>query len=239
MQREDILAEMKRTAKDNGGKPLGRGRFKIVTGIGEYDWSKYWTRYSELQSEAGFEPNRLQSAYKDDFLLEKITSLIRELGHFPTQTEMRMKRYKDSSFPDKHAFQRFGSKDQVIVKVLEYSRGNSNYEDVAKILEPIAKTDVEITNGSKEEVRYGFVYLVKGHPGEYKIGRTNLVDRRLSELGATASIDQELIHEIKTEDPAGIEAYWHRRFQDKRMKGEWFRLNANDVKTFKRWRRIY
>src|SRR5580698_3211657 len=103
MQREDILAEMKRTAKENGGKPLGRGRFKNVTGIGEYDWSKYWPRYSELQSEAGFEPNKLQSAHKDDFLLEQITNLTRELGHFPTQPEMRMKRYNDRSFPDKHA----------------------------------------------------------------------------------------------------------------------------------------
>jgi len=239
MQKDDILAEMKRTAKENGGKPLGKGRFKTVTGIGEYDWSKYWPRYSELQSEAGFEPNKLNSAHKDAFLLEQIARLTQELGHFPTQTEMRMKRYNDSSFPDKHAFQRFGIKEQVIVKVLEYANGSSDYEDVVKILEPLARTNLETANDGGKEIKYGFVYLVKGHPGEYKIGRTNLVDRRLSELGATSSIEQELIWEIKTDDPAGIEAYWHRRFQDKRMKGEWFRLNVNDVKAFKKWRRIY
>jgi Meiotically up-regulated gene 113 len=88
-------------------------------------------------------------------------------------------------------------------------------------------------------MKYGFVYLARGHPGEYKIGRTNLVDRRLSELGATASVEQRLIHEIKTDDPSGVEAYWHQRFRVKRMRGEWFKLNAADVSAFKRWRRIF
>jgi hypothetical protein len=82
-------------------------------------------------------------------------------------------------------------------------------------------------------------HLMRGHPGEYKIGRTNLVDHRLPELGATSAVEPTLLHEIKTDDPVGVEAYWHARFADKRMRGEWFRLNAADVKAFKRWRRIY
>jgi hypothetical protein len=80
---------------------------------------------------------------------------------------------------------------------------------------------------------------VRGHPGEYKIGRTNLVDRRVSELGVTSPVEQTLVHEIKTDDPVGSEAYWHSRFGGKRMRGEWFRLNAADVRAFKRWRWIY
>jgi len=65
------------------------------------------------------------------------------------------------------------------------------------------------------------------------------VNRRVSQLATGSSVDLEVVHEIKTDDPAGVEAYWHRRFADRRLRGEWFKLSAADVRAVKRWRRIY
>jgi len=245
MQKDEIIAEIRRTAQENGGTPLGVSRFEQVSGIRPYDWGKYWARFGEAQREAGFEPNKLIGAFSDDFLLEQVAKLTRELQRFPTDRERRLKRRSDSEFPNSKVFERFGDKRQLIASVLQYCRENPNFADVVALVEPLAGVDSDMAaspasrNSESEQSRRGFVYLVKGHPGEYKIGRTNLVDRRLSELGVTASVEQELIHVIETDDAPGIEDYWHKRLESKHMRGEWFKLNAADVKAFKRWRRIY
>ena len=90
---------------------------------------------------------------------------------------------------------------------------------------------------SEPKVASGFVYLMKSGR-HYKIGRTSSVGRRGSELAIKIPVPPKTIHIIETDDPVGVESYWHRRFADKRGEGEWFELTAEDVKGFKRWKRI-
>jgi Meiotically up-regulated gene 113 len=161
----------------------------------------------------------------------------------PTLSELQLARASDASFPTPKVFQRLGSKNERVGRALSFCRDKLEYRDVLPILES-AYEPAETARGSDDlrkpsQAGYGFVYLVRGHPGEYKLGRTNLVDRRLSELGVLSAVEQTLIHEIKTDDPVGVEAYWHNRFASKRMRGEWFRLSGTDVAAFKRWKRLF
>jgi hypothetical protein len=47
---------------------------------------------------------------------------------------------------------------------------------------------------------------------------------------AQSPCEWERIHAIKTDDPSGIEAYWHRRFAAKATeRNEWFELSSADL----------
>ena len=237
--KQDIINAIQKTAKENGGKPLGMGRFEKETGIKPYDWQRYWTQFSKAQQEAGFSPNQLQIAYSDEFLFEKIISLARKLNKFPTTREIRIEKVNNPEFPDNSAFNRaFGSKQQFSLKLAEYCEDKSDYEDIIKLCDEVSgKTGYREESDDKSKEILGAVYLFK-HGKYYKIGKTNDTVRRGNELKIQLPENLDLIHEIKTDDPSGIEAYWHRRFEAKRMNGEWFDLNSGDLKAFKRWRRI-
>lgn len=240
VERGEILAAIRETAAGNGGRALGRNRFEQVTGITEYDIGRYWARWGDAVREAGFEPNTLNQPFDEAELLETYAELVATLGHVPTNAELRLQRERDPTFPNAKVFQRFGSKAALIDRARAHCAERSTHGEALTILNEASSTSPIAPHDEGESPSaYGFVYLAEGHRGEYKIGRTNLVDRRLGELGAMAPVEYRLVHESKTDDPAGVESYWHRRYADKRMRGEWFRLTAADVRAFKRWKRLY
>ena len=68
----------------------------------------------------------------------------------------------------------------------------------------------------------------------YKIGRSHSAGRRAYELAILLPEPLKLVHAIETDDPPGVERYWHERFADRRANGEWFALTPADVAAFRR-----
>ncbi len=239
MDKQHILNEIKRTAKANDGKPLGKGLFEKETGIKSSDWfPDYWLRWGDALQEAGFPPNKMQTAYREDELLEKYTELIRELGHFPISAELRRKSKLSSSFPsyDVLIFKRFGGKKRLAEKIIAFCKARSNLDDVIEKCTGVANSEEDASKSSDESTfadSIGYVYLMKSGR-YYKIGKSAAVGRREYELAIQLPEKLTTVHSIKTDDPTGIEAYWHKRFQDKRKHGEWFELTAEDIRAFKR-----
>ncbi len=243
MDKEHIIREIRRTANANGGVAPGWRRFEEHTGIRYYDWyGRYWTRWSDAVREAGFEPNRMSEAYDEAFLVGQLALLTRRLGRVPTQGDLLLATKNDPQFPSEKVFRRLGSKPQRAARILTHCEVNPGYDDVAALWRqvPIAETAATVTAAEGDPTTVGYVYLLKhGTRREYKIGRTKNPLRREGELGIQLPEKCQPVHYIKTDDPAGVEAYWHNRFASKRKEGEWFALTAQDVRAFKRWRRIY
>jgi hypothetical protein len=236
MEKEHIIEEIIRTANENGGIPLGVRKFASETGIKISDWyGKYWAKWGNAIKEAGYEPNTFQEAYASELLIKKLIELIREIGKFPTDGELRLKTNNDKTFPSEKAFRRIGNTQERAKEIVEYCKKYSELSDVLDIVLPMCSPEKDSNDSEMEKSveNFGFVYLMKSGK-HYKIGRSSSAGRREYELKLLLPEKVEVIHKIKTDDPVGIEAYWHKRFEDKRKSGEWFELAGPDVKAFKR-----
>ncbi len=233
MDKQFILDEIKRTAKENDGVPLGKTSFQKQTGIKPYDWlGKYWLRWGDALKEAGFAPNTFSVAYPDEFLLDKLCQLTKELGHFPLNAELKLKINSDNTYPSSTVFERLGNKRTTLLKLIEYAKLH-NYNDIIELFKlPDAKSDTSEAPRKDKEIS-GSVYIIKSGK-YYKIGRTNATGRRRYEIELQLPEKAKLIHEIKTDDPVGIEKYWHDRFDKFHANGEWFSLTLEEVNAFKR-----
>lgn len=233
--REHILSEIRRLAEVNGGAAVGKERFEAATGIRGSDWEgRYWARWSDAVREAGYEPGAWQSKqHTDDELVRIYADLTRELGHPPTRPELQLWRRTHPEVPNDKVFSnRFGSKADQLARVLAFARSHDDYADVAAMCEA-ATTPSRPKPHAAQDVVTGVVYLVR--MGEFhKIGKSNDPGRRSYELGLQLPEKHDVVHVIETDDPSGIEAYWHRRFASQRTNGEWFRLSPTDVNAFRR-----
>lgn len=155
-----------------------------------------------------------------------------ELGHYPTNAERNLHSRHNPGFPNAKTFEnRFGNRAAQLARLLDLSLSDEHYDPIHGMVRPL----VAGAEGG-EVIRLGVtgsVYLMRSGV-HYKIGRSNHVGRRSYEIAIRLPEKLEVIHEIGTDDPEGIERYWHERFAAKRTNGEWFALSEDDVRAFKR-----
>jgi hypothetical protein len=234
MDKQTILAEIKRLAAD--GKPPGVERFAKATGIRMSEWYPHlWLKWGEALQEAGFSPNRLTAAFDERRLMESYVALIRQLGRIPVSGELKRQARVDPTFPSHSVFARFGGKGQLLEKVRQFCSAASGFDDVLAVLPPAQSESHADLSGTRASIQ-GYVYMMRSGR-RYKIGFTNSPVRRHREVKLELPDPTDLVHSIPTDDPKGIEAYWHRRFESKRVRDtEFFELDATDVASFKRRR---
>ena len=75
----------------------------------------------------------------------------------------------------------------------------------------------------------GFVYLLRADNGLYKIGVSIDPSKRLKGLRTGSPDKLVLIHTIKTDSAYGAERAFHKRYEHKRVRAEWFALDEKDV----------
>src|SRR5690348_10331030 len=111
MTKEWILDEIERTARENGGIPLGVARFRAETGVRAEDCvGVYWSKWGNALVEAGFTPNRMTAAIGKELLMRKYAELALEIGRLPTKAQIQIKGRTDATFPNWNTFIRnFGS----------------------------------------------------------------------------------------------------------------------------------
>ena len=237
--KDHILREIRRLAAENDGKAPGVRNFVKATGISQAEWiGRYWARWGDAVREAGLEPGEWgRQVLDDDALLRFLAELTREYGHLPTVPELRMRKRLHPEMPGSDMIRRrFGDKGVVHQKVLAFADAHPDFADVSEMLAdvaPVIRYRKKASDNGEAAVVTGVVYLIR--MGEfYKIGKSNDPGRRMYELGLQLPEKHDVVHVIETDDPSGIESYWHRRFASQRTNGEWFRLSPDDVAAIKR-----
>jgi hypothetical protein len=230
--RERILEEIRRWAAAHGGLAPDAQEFESATGIGPAAWNLYWTDWNDALAEARPSPTA-KEPLDEALLFTQLAAAFRQFGRIPTEAEMRVYRRGDATLPSHTAvLAHFRSKVSLLERFAAWAGADPVYADVALMLQ--ARPVAGIRGGKTRSADTGVVYLMQAGK-HYKIGRSEEIERRPDRMPVALPPDATLVHAIRTDDPPGIEAYWRRRFADRRT-GSSFALTTSDIAAFRRRR---
>jgi Meiotically up-regulated gene 113 len=235
MTRDQVVRRIAELAAQRDGHISFR-EFLREVGLPE-QWLRgqpWFPGWNTLLTELGLTTRRFAPPQRDPTAsVGAIAELIRQLQRWPTEDEFRRERAKNDAIPS-----------------VAFIRKLRRSGELAKLIAPLAKADPSTpalqllaseeprdeehldTKASRDRVQ-GYVYMLRSGR-RYKIGKSTDPSRRFREVRLELPDETVQVHTIATDDPSGIEAYWHRRFAAKRVRGtEFFELDANEVRAFK------
>lgn len=235
--KEFILDEIRRLAQERGGR-IGLRAFLIASGIPEKQiLGRHWATWNEAVADAGIETASFaRPRTPDESVLEALANLVGQLKKWPSENELSLARRRDASFPSLKVFRRLRAAGDIPARLRAHCVGRRELASAMEVAAAQASLSSEESATYKRAPIQGYVYMMRSGR-RYKIGRSNSPARRHREVRLDLPDPTKLVHSIETDDPAGIEAYWHHRFESKRVRDtEFFDLDAADVAAFKRRR---
>lgn len=233
--KEHVIREIRRIAEARGGY-VSLASFLKASGIPEKQiLGRHFATWNDALREARIEPRQFQKPrYPEGALLDAVAGLIVRLGKWPTENELRLERQNNRSFPSLQVVRRHARSGELAPRLLKHCDANPRFAPAIPIIRERAEDKPEDSGVVGKSPIVGYVYMMRSGL-HYKIGFTNSPTRRHREVRLELPEPTRLVHSIETDDPSGIEQYWHRRFSRKQVRDtEFFALDANDVAAFKR-----
>ncbi|MEO0880075.1 MAG: GIY-YIG nuclease family protein, partial [Pseudomonadota bacterium] len=169
IDRNHIIAEIKRIAQADGGKAPGRQKFERETNITMKEWyGVHWARWGDALLEAGYEPNTKQAKLSTDEVLTHFASAVRHFKRIPSDGDLRIFGRNTKGFPGHTTFNNhFGSKRGTVEAFRIWLEAHSDYSD---LMEFMPEKTAEYAKAPQPIE--GFVYLLKSGT-HFKIGRSD------------------------------------------------------------------
>jgi len=101
----------------------------------------------------------------------------------------------------------------------------SLYDEIEEYRKPKEKTETP--------KKSGYVYLMKGENGRYKIGMSKDPKRRQKELCLSSCEEHTLVYFFYSKNPSKDEKNLHNKFKSSNSHSEWFDLSEEDVNYIK------
>lgn len=234
MDKPKLLRRLTELANERGGHIAFRA-FVEATGISER-WLRdqpWFDGWNALLTEAGLKTKSFfVEKTPPEQLAVAVAELILRIGRWPTEDQLRRERAQNAGFPSPAIISPIRKTGELARLIVDLAAAQPKYAAAAAVAAEQKVSSTE--SGAADERVKGYVYMLRSGR-RYKIGKSNDPSRRFREVRLELPDETNNVHTIPTDDPSGIETYWHQRFAQKRIRNtEFFALSADDVRAFKR-----